>query len=187
MIAFGRRAVRRILSRGSRLILGRHLAGFGSRSMIGKWSYRDVKQFAYGDETSYRKGMAFLDGHGAIEDWGCGTAYAKRFATRSAYVGIDGSPSEYRDKAADLRTYTSNTDCIFMRHVLEHNHEWRAILRNAIASFERRMVLIIFTPLSDETRTIATWSGIPDIAFRREDLTALFRDLHYSEESLQTD
>jgi len=155
--------------------------------MIGKWSYRDVKQFAYGDETSYRKGMAFLDGHGTIEDWGCGTAYAKRFATRSAYVGIDGSPSDYRDKSADLATYRSHTDCIFMRHVLEHNFEWRAILRNAIASFERRMVLIIFTPFGDETRPIATWSGIPDIAFRKEDLTELFRDLHYSEESLETD
>ena len=50
----------------------------------GKWNYQHVEQFAYGDETSYRKGMAFLDGHGTIEDWGCGTAWAKHFASESA-------------------------------------------------------------------------------------------------------
>jgi hypothetical protein len=155
--------------------------------MTGKWDYRHGLQIAYGDETSYAKGMAYLDGHGAIEDWGCGTAFAKRFATRSSYIGIDGSRSAFRDKAADLRTYTSKADCIFMRHVLEHNYEWRRILTNAVASFKRRMVLVIFTPFADETRPIAIWSGIPDIAFRKEDLTEIFGHLVYSEESLQTE
>src|SRR3712207_6253822 len=41
------------------------------------WDYSAYDQpTAYGDDTTYSKGMAFLDGHGTIEDWGCGTAYA---------------------------------------------------------------------------------------------------------------
>ncbi len=152
----------------------------------GKWNYTHVDQFAYGDETSYRKGMAFLDGHGMIEDWGCGTAWAKRFATQSAYLGIDASKSRFVDKVADLRTYKSTADCIFMRHVLEHTEDWNTILTNAIGSFQRRMALVIFTPFGDQTRQIAMWSGIPDISFRKEDLTNCFRDLRFSEESLLT-
>jgi hypothetical protein len=152
----------------------------------GKWNYEHVDQFAYGDETSYRKGMAFLDGHGTIEDWGCGTAWAKRFATQSRYVGLDSSKSRFVDKVVDLRTYTSNADCIFMRHVLEHTEDWKTILTNATGSFQRRMTLVIFTPFGNETRQIAMWSGIPDISFRDEDLTDCFGDLRFSQESLMT-
>ena len=72
----------------------------------GKWNYEYVDQFAYGDETSYRKGMAYLDGHGVIEDWGCGTAWAKRYVTKSTYIGIDSSKSRFADKVVDLRSYT---------------------------------------------------------------------------------
>jgi len=152
----------------------------------GGWDYRDVEQFAYGDETSYRKGVAFLDGYGDIEDWGCGTAWAKRFVTKSAYTGIDASPSRYADKVVDLRTYRSDADCVFIRHVLEHSFDWGAILTNAVASFRQRMVLVIFTPFADQTREIASWSGIPDIAFRKEDLTERFHHLPYSEETIFT-
>jgi len=152
----------------------------------GGWDYRNVEQFSYGEETSYRKGIAFLDGHGDIEDWGCGTAWAKRFVTQSAYTGIDASPSRFADKVADLRTYRSDVDCVFMRHVLEHTFDWRTILTNAVASFRERMVLVIFTPFADETKEIASWSGIPDIAFRKTDLTEHFQHLRYSEETIFT-
>jgi len=160
-------------------------------AMIGAWNYENVEKFHYGDNISYRKGIAFLDGYGSIEDWGCGFAHARTFVTRSRYVGIDGS-SKSADKIADLREFKSNGDCIFMRHVLEHNFEWRRILANAVASFAKRMVLIIFTPLSETTRVIATSSSVtsfpvPDIAFKREDLTQYFEHLKYSEESLETD
>lgn len=152
----------------------------------GGWDYRNIEQFSYGEETSYRKGIAFLDGHGDIEDWGCGTAWAKRFVTKSAYTGIDASPSRFADKVVDLRTYRSDVDCVFIRHVLEHTFDWRTILTNAVASFRERMVLVIFTPFADETKEIASWSGIPDIAFRKEDLTECFRHLPYSEETIFT-
>jgi SAM-dependent methyltransferase len=155
--------------------------------MMDKWNYQNIGQLAYGDDTTYKKGMAFLDSHGTIEDWGCGAAYAKLFVKESKYIGIDGSQSTFTDKVVDLRKYASNTDCIFMRHVLEHNHNWSNILANAINSFNKRMVLIVFTPFADQTQQIANWSDIPDISFRKEDLTEFFKHLKYAEESLETD
>src|SRR5262249_19025715 len=142
------------------------------------------------DDVSYSKGIGFLDGHGTIEDWGCGFAHAARFVKQSAYVGIDGS-SAYADAIADLSTYTSDVECIFMRHVLEHNANWRRILKNAISSFRKRMALIIFTPLGETTRQIATSSvltsiPVPDISFKKEDLTVFFEHLSYTIETLET-
>jgi glycosyltransferase involved in cell wall biosynthesis len=160
-------------------------------SMVGAWKYDKVEKFNYGDDTTYKKGIAFLDGHGSIEDWGCGFAHARMFVTKSQYIGIDGS-SQYADKIVDLSEYVSGADCIFMRHVLEHNADWRRILANAITSFKKRMVLVIFTPLSETTRQIATSTEltstpVPDISFRKEDLTDYFKHLTYTEESLVTD
>lgn len=159
-------------------------------SMLGAWNYDQLTKFPYGDDVTYEKGISFLDGHGAIEDWGCGFAHAKTFVKISPYIGIDGS-SPNADKIVDLRQYTSDTECIFMRHVLEHNADWRNILKNAVASFSKRMVLIIFTPFGAKTRQIATSSGltsfpVPDILFKKEDLTDSFEHLTYTEESLQT-
>ena len=113
------------------------------------------------------------------------------FVAKSRYVGIDRS-SKCVDKIADLRGYTSEGDCIFMGHVLEHNFDWRRILTNAIASFKKRMVLVIFTPLSQttcqiDTSTILTSVPVPDISFRKEDLTDCFKKVKYAEESLETD
>jgi glycosyltransferase involved in cell wall biosynthesis len=158
---------------------------------FGAWKYQTLEKFAYGDDTTYAKGLAFLDGHGAIEDWGCGFGHARSFVTQSPYIGVDGS-SQYADRIADLREYTSVIECIFMRHVLEHNVDWRRILDNAIASFTKRMALVLFTPLSDTTRVIATSIGmtsvvVPDISFQQDDLTSRFRGVPYRLESLATD
>jgi SAM-dependent methyltransferase len=155
-------------------------------SIVGRWQYGNAAPFPYGDDVTYRKGMGFLDGHGTIEDWGAGTAYARRFVTRSPYRALDGSPSLAVDRVVDLRTYRSDADCIFMRHVLEHNPEWRRILENALASFRRRMVLVVFTPFADETHEIASWRGIPDLALRKQDLVACFDGLVWREETFET-
>ena len=160
-------------------------------STSGVWKYENVEEFRYGDDTTYQKGLAFLDGHGTIEDWGCGFAHAKSFIHGSRYVGVDGS-SPYADKNVDLSAYTSDADCIFIRHVLEHNLHWRRILANALASFRNRMVLIIFTPWSESTRVIRVGDAItsvpvPDISFRKEDITECFKHFSYREETYQTD
>ncbi len=159
--------------------------------MIGAWKYEGGKKPSYGDDVSYRKGIAFLDGHGDIEDWGCGFCHARKFVTKSRYIGVDGS-GRWAHKTVDLREYASNVSCVFMRHVLEHNVDWKLILGNAVGSFGRRMVLIVFTPMAETTGVIATSSvetsiPVPDISFKREDLTECFAHLKYSEESLKTD
>jgi glycosyltransferase involved in cell wall biosynthesis/SAM-dependent methyltransferase len=155
-------------------------------NMLGRWRYANAAPFPCGDDVTYRKGMAHLDGHGAIEDWGAGTGYARRFVTRSDYRAVDGSPSLDVDCVTDLRHYRSEVDCVFMRHVLEHNLDWEPILLNALASFRRRMVLILFTPFASRTQEIGSWSGIPDVAFRKQDLLRHFAGLHVREESVVT-
>lgn len=156
-------------------------------NVLGKWNYGATPQFPYGDETSYKKAMEFLDGPYTIEDWGCGTAWARRFVHRGRYVGIDGSWSLHCDQVADLRTYRSSADAILMRHILEHNFGWKKILENALASFRRRFALVVFTPFGEETRQIATtWETVPDISFRKADLLELLQPFPFSEESLET-
>ncbi|MGH7895325.1 MAG: glycosyltransferase, partial [Candidatus Binatia bacterium] len=154
--------------------------------LVGRWQYANRAPFPYGDEVTYRKGLAFLDGHGTIEDWGAGTGYARRFVVKSVYRAVDGSPSLGVDQVVDLRTYRSDAACIFMRHVLEHNADWRSILENALHSFGRRMVLVVFTPFAHETQELATWRGIPDLAFRKDEIVAHFAGLEWREESVET-
>jgi hypothetical protein len=167
------------------------IARWYSPRMLGAWKYEELDRFHYGDDVTYEKGMAFLDGHGTIEDWGCGFGHARQFVRKSRYVGVDGS-AKSADKIADLREYASDADCIFMRHVLEHNVDWKRILENAVASFRRRMALIIFTPFSESTRVIRTTATVtsvpvPDISFRKADLTEHFANLKCREEAVATD
>lgn len=156
--------------------------------MLGLWDYSKViPGTKYGDDDiTYQKGMSFLSDCATVEDWGCGTGYSKKFCA-GTYRGIDGSKGPETDIVTDLREYKSNPDGIFMRHVLEHNHDWKKVLDNAIASFGKKMVIILFTPLSAETRQIATnWSNIPDMSFRKEDITDPLKPFQVQEEVLRT-
>ena len=167
-----------------------HAAVLHWDSPVGAWKYDSLPRFNYGDDLTYEKGIAFLDGHGTIEDWGCGFAHAKSFVRKSQYIGVDGS-SPYADRIVNLAQYMSDVDCIFMRHVLEHNQEWRSILANAVRSFRRRFVLILFTPFSPVTRVITcathvTATPVPDISFSREELLGYFNGLNVKEESLRS-
>jgi hypothetical protein len=172
------------------LVRPHHHQPFRWYSMLGAWKYHAIPEFSYGDKTSFIKGIAFLDGHGLIEDWGSGFCHAKAFVTKSTYVGIDGSSST-ADRKVDLQNYMSDAECIFMRHVLEHNVNWPRILKNAIASFKKRMALVIFTPFSNNTRQIATSQDltafpVPDISFKKDDLTGYFAGLRVNEETVRS-
>jgi hypothetical protein len=143
----------------------------------------------YGDVLTYEKGAAFLKGL-PVEDWGCGLGWFRR-CFEGPYTGLDGSPSRFADAIVDLCRHRSKTPGLFMRHVLEHNQDWQAILRNAIASFTRRMVLVLFTPFAETTRVLrnpeyAPGVSIPDISFARADLVREFGHLLAGEESLST-
>lgn len=159
--------------------------------MLGKWNafYAGVeKPFPYGDVTTYKKAIDFLeDGCEIIHDWGCGAGFAGTLVKKAQYVGIDGSWSRMAHVIADLREFRNEVDGILMRHILEHNFDWKLVLENALASFKKKFVLILFTPFVEATREIAMNEiGVPDMAFRKEDLTGLLKPFRFTEESLKT-
>lgn len=111
--------------------------------MIVPWYHRK----RYGQELSYKIGMEWLEPCDLVEDWGCALAYAKNFRG-GPYRGIDGTAGA-ADVIADLSIYTSKVEGIHMRGILEHNHDWRVILDNAIDSFTKRMSLMIYVPMQE--------------------------------------
>ena len=141
-------------------------------SMVGLWDELHPQMAGpLGVEATYEAAAKWLDGYGLVEDRGCGLAYARRFFKRSAYRGVDGSGDSAEVKA-DLATYRNAVPCILLRHVVEHNVEWRRVLANAVADFERRMALVVFTPLGHET-SIYRWDGlIPYLTLSERELLA---------------
>lgn len=158
-----------------------------------KWDgvYHDAAEAQpYGNRLTYEKAARFLGGLAEVEDWGCGWAWFRKHLPASVrYKGIDGSSSRWADEVVDLAAYRSRVEGILLRHVLEHNYAWQTVLSNAVKSFTRRMVVILFTPFVDVTGVIAVNAamGVPDIAFARRDLIRFFTGLKWSlEENLQT-
>lgn len=146
---------------------------------VGKWSdwYQGREQpWPYGDTTSYEIGAAWLEPCALVEDWGCGAGWLRTLVPPDRYRGIDGTSSSFCDEVVDLVAYRSRVPGIFMRHVLEHDYDWREMLDNALASFTERMALILFTPEGAVTEEIAFHRdiGVPDIAFRLADITDRF-------------
>lgn len=154
--------------------------------MMGRWSYPHTEPFPFGPTVTYEKGIGFVDGPWTIEDWGCGTAWARQFVKQGKYVGIDGSRSRWTDKVVDLAEYTSKAEGIFMRHVLEHNVRWSEILRNAVASFQKRLAVVMFIPFGPVTEPVGMTNDVPDIRFKKEDLTDHFGRLSWHEETFKT-
>lgn len=153
-------------------------------SNLSRWDgwYTAVQDIEpYGDSESYRLGAEYLQDCATVEDWGCGKGWFSKYRIEG-YVGIDGSSSPFAHAIVDLAEYSSSVDGIFMRHVLEHNYEWRRVLQNALRSFRRKMVLVIYTPWSAaETKEIVFIEqiGVPELSFRKDDLVALFAGLEW--------
>jgi SAM-dependent methyltransferase len=154
------------------------------------WDYTSItSRRLYGETITCQLSVDFLDEvGGVIEDWGCGMGGAKDFVQKSEYVGIDFTPSPFTDLVIDLEDYCSKVDCILVRHVLEHNHNWKKILENAVGSFTQRLALILFTPFSDVTRDIAPEEAtVPDYSFKLEDIMSCLKGLDVKIEELITD
>ena len=146
-----------------------------ANSVVGRWPYGH-QQIRFGrDDITYQKAAEFLDIEDSlVADWGCGTTYFRRFIRNARYVGIDGSASPWCNVVADLRTYRGYSDGILLRHVLEHNVDWKRILRNALRHAPR-VVVVIFTPFRRTTRVIdMTWGVVPTLSFKKADLCAAF-------------
>jgi hypothetical protein len=105
-----------------------------------------------GETATYQMAAAFLADVDTVEDWGCGAGGFKRFCLAPTYRGIDGSRTPHADEIVDLCAYRSTAEGILLRHVLEHNPRWLTMLDNALASFTRKLCLILFTPLSQARR-----------------------------------
>ena len=121
-------------------------------SNVGRWdrAYQgQVLRIPCGEILTYERAAEWLNGL-AVEDWGCGLGW---FSTHHAgdCIGIDGSKTAFGVKQVDLCGYRSETDGLLLRHVLEHNVNWKTLLQNALASFRGRMVLILSTPLVETT------------------------------------
>lgn len=146
--------------------------------MIGTWKHWP----RYGVEDTYQKGMEWLKSCEVVEDWGCGPAYSKKYR-KGTYIGVDGTEG-FCDVVADLGKYKSSPDGIFMRHVLEHNHDWQPILDNALESFQKRMSLIFFTPWAKKTYEVHQSDGVPVISFNKEDILQKIRPFLRGEETV---
>lgn len=162
--------------------------------MLGRWDgwYKNLKKsgsFRYGNTASYRLAGEFLVDMKDVEDWGCGAGGFRRHY-KGKYTGIDGSHNPFVDKIEDLRNYASRPEGIIMRHVLEHNYDWKKVLANAINSFQKKLCIIIFTPFSNETKEIAQNAkhgvDVPDISFEREELEWFFQGLKYDLETIKS-
>lgn len=150
-------------------------------SNLGKWNrwYTDLDEpQSYGSTETYRIGAEFLADCDTIEDWGCGKGFMRTLIDPKRYRGIDGSETRFADIVADLFNYRSKADGVFLRHVLEHDYRWAQILENAAWSARRKLVVVLFTPMSDKTHEIA-WNedpGVPDLSFCIDDLEAILLD-----------
>lgn len=154
-------------------------------SMLNKWDYQNLSDVCYGQEIVYQKMADFIGRDNPVEDWGCGTGYARYFFTN--YKGIDGSPSNLVTTLTDLTLYTSTADNILLRQVLEHNPDWKKIIVNAVNSFRKKLVVTIHTPLVGSTSTLSVnWKDIPDIAFKKEDILTHFKGFTVTEELVET-
>ena len=145
--------------------------------MKDRWNYAGLGQVTYGSPESYRQPIAWFDEVGGVlEDWGCGCAAARAYVKVCKYVGIEGSKNDFADRCdVDLTTYTSQADCILLRDVLDHNPQWEQLLKNAVASFRKRMVVVIFRDMGPQTKVVFVndspkYPGVPDHVFRASDL-----------------
>lgn len=114
-----------------------------------------VKGSRYGTDHTYIKAAEwFAEVGGLVADWGGGRGhFLQHLPVNCAYKLIDGTFQEIPElrlcdiyEIADLKTYRGKSKNILLRHVLEMTYDWREVLENAVECFEKRMVVITFTP-----------------------------------------
>jgi hypothetical protein len=146
-----------------------------SDSYLDRWSpwyAGNSEKTAYGDTATYQVAEDHLSGLD-VEDWGCGLGWF-RSTHEGGYTGIDGTETQWADVVADLQTYRSTTPGLHLRHVLEHNPNWRAVLSNAAESASQRIVVTLFTPDGDnEQLDFVDPPGVPDLALPWDEVESI--------------
>jgi len=154
-------------------------------SNVKKWDkwYENLTEsrgaFVYGETPTYELAAKFLEDCETVEDWGCGAGGFLRFCDRA--IGVDGSNTPHAQKKfIDLVNYTSESDGIHVRHVLEHNYEWKKILNNILKSARKKIVITMFIPLGDETKEIAHNKkhgvDVPDLLISKEEFMDIVKN-----------
>lgn len=147
------------------------------------WDKKLLQHDSYGSQTSYQRAAQWLARCRGVADWGGSTGHLGRHLPASvAYHVVDGTLQHPSTVLADLATYTTPTDGIALRHVLDCTFEWAAVLRNAIRACESRLVVITFTPDADVSHIEKLKSGWPVWHFNPNDLRAFMRPFLVREE-----
>lgn len=142
----------------------------------------DAAPRPYGASETYQMGADWLKGCTTVQDWGCGFGWARQFYRPDQYLGVDGTASPFADVVVDLaglrpvdRTnLLPMPEGIFMRGVIEHDYNWATILGNAYRWFERRMCLVLFTPIAlhgPVELDFVNEIGVPDLSFSMRNIT----------------
>lgn len=125
----------------------------------------------YATTKTYLLAAEWLRNCETVSDWGGGSGFFQSCLPPSVhYTLVDGTVQATDQVLADLTTYHEPSDGILLRHVLDINAEWRTILRNAIAAFRERLLVITYTPAVMQTTFIRNKSGWPVHHFRPSDL-----------------
>ena len=139
----------------------------------------DIKM--YGSSMTYEMAAAFLNDCEVVEDWGCGRGAFTLFR-KKPIIGVDGTQTPYVHKVADLQHYTSDVEGILLRHVLEHNDNWKDVLTNAINSAKKKLCIVLFIPLSEngtEEISRAEDTNIPGLSIDKTEFLECFSHLKY--------
>jgi len=127
------------------------------------------------DGGSYAVGAAWLaeclESGDVVEDWGCGPGLFLRALVldapenrpRLVYRGVDATATDTLMVVRDLREYVSDVPAIFMRHVLEHNHDWPRVLGNLLRSFRQRAFVALHVSMSDVGTQLVSWDTLADV------------------------
>jgi hypothetical protein len=168
---------------------------------LGKWDtwYAGLEADSpqtYGGTESYRIASDWLVDCSTVGDWGCGKGGFKQYVEAPRqYIGFDGSHTPFADRIVDLADFRFETEGVLVRHVIEHDYRWEAILANAAASFTRRMVLVLFTPMLTSTEPMATeiafqelgaQGGVPDLSFSEAAIRSAIPDVPVSVQTIDS-
>lgn len=135
------------------------------------WSHPNKRR--YGAVESYQIAAAWLSVCAEVADWGAGGRFFQGFLPADVrYRAVDGTLQIRTDALADLATFQEPSEGILLRHVVDNTPAWRSVLRNAIASFTRRLVVVTYTPDVNTTRIDHLESGWPVWHFNPSDLRA---------------
>lgn len=149
------------------------------------WHATRLQHPSYGSPTSYRLAAQWVEGCRTVDDWGGSFGFLRHFLPGDVrYRVIDGTTQHADTVLADLTTFAEPADGIVLRHVLDMARDWPQVLENALAAFQRRLVVVTFTPDAPTSHIHKMKSGWPVWSFNPDDLRRAMGPLLVGEDRL---